>query len=277
LWQVITGGLFGLADLLDRAGREFAALRGSRQLPLVELTGEIYVRAVEFSNDFVVDKLEARGLRVRLAPQSEWMAYCGYLRSHGTGGNRLARRFSDHVQHRIERAAHGAIAPHLGWPAAVTVPEVLQAAAPYISAALQGEAVLTVGGAREAWRRNQIDAVLNVGPLECMPTKIAEAQFHHLAERDGVLSLTLGFNGDPINAAALDNFAFEVNARFRRREPEDLDQQSDPAERPVVAGLNGTPDNVTELPCGSRFNIPRLERSRSDEKSREIKRQQNEH
>jgi hypothetical protein len=50
-----------------------------------------------------------------------------------------------------------------------------------------------------------------------MPTKIAEAQFHQLAEREGLLSLTLAFNGDPISTTALDNFAFEVKARFQHR------------------------------------------------------------
>jgi len=58
---------------------------------------------------------------------------------------------------------------------------------------------------------------VNVGPLECMPTKIAEAQLHHIAEREGLLSLTLPLNGDPVSEAALDNFAFEVRARFQRR------------------------------------------------------------
>ena len=88
---------------------------------------------------------------------------------------------------------------------------------PYVSEALHGEAVLTVGAPLHEWRHRQIDAVVNVGPLECMPTKIAEAQFHHVAEREGLLSLTLPFNGDPVSAAALDNFAFEVQARFQRR------------------------------------------------------------
>jgi hypothetical protein len=90
----------------------------------------------------------------------------------------------------------------------------LSAAEPYVSAALTGEAVLTVGAPLHEWRHRQIDALVNVGPLECMPTKIAEAQLHHVAEREGLLSLTLPFNGDPISAAALDNFAFEVKARF---------------------------------------------------------------
>ena len=67
LWQVAGGKLFGLREILQRAGREFAALRGPGERPCVELTGEIYVRGVEFSNDSLIEKLEARGLRVTRA------------------------------------------------------------------------------------------------------------------------------------------------------------------------------------------------------------------
>jgi predicted nucleotide-binding protein (sugar kinase/HSP70/actin superfamily) len=217
LWQVISGRLFGLRELLARVGVEFARARNSSELPVVELTGEIYVRAVEFSNDFVIRQLEARGLQVHLAPQFEWLSYCGYVRRHRDGRNRFADDFSARVQHRIEKTLLAAIGPHLDWPVLPSITETLAAAEPYVNPALEGEAVLTVGGAREAWRRRQIDGVLSVGPLECMPTKIAEAQFHHLSEREGLLSLTLSFNGDPVNTAALDNFAFEVHERFRKR------------------------------------------------------------
>jgi hypothetical protein len=98
-----------------------------------------------------------------------------------------------------------------------SIDAVVKAAQPYVSGALHGEAVLTVGAPLCEWRHNQIDGVVNVGPLECMPTKIAEAQFHHIAEREGLISLTLSFNGDPINTSALDSFAFEVHERFRNR------------------------------------------------------------
>ena len=63
----------------------------------------------------------------------------------------------------------------------------------------------------------RLTRVVNVGPLECMPTKIAEAQCHHVAEHEGLLSLTLAIQRRPVSAAALDNFAFEVQARFQRR------------------------------------------------------------
>ena len=214
LWQVANGKLFGIRALLERAGAEFAKLRGPGERPRVELTGEIYVRAVPFSNDFLIQKLEARGLCVRVAPQVEWISYCSYVRRHARSRNRLADRCSEHLQHRIEAAALAAIAPHLGWPDPPSVEDCLAAAAPYVDSALYGEAVLTIGASLAAWRRKQIDAVIAVGPLECMPTKIAEAQFQHLAEREGLLSLTLAFNGEPVSDATLDNFAFEVNTRF---------------------------------------------------------------
>jgi len=56
-----------------------------------------------------------------------------------------------------------------------------------------------------------------VGPLECMPDKVAEAQLLHAREREGLLSMTLSLNGDPVDPELLDGFAYEVKERFRRR------------------------------------------------------------
>jgi predicted CoA-substrate-specific enzyme activase len=216
LLQVFTGRLFGIPNLLKRAAEEFAAMRGTSQLPIVELAGEIYVRAVEFSNDRLIEKLEERGLQVHLAPMVEWLNYCSYIQRQAPGRNRIADKFGDFVQSRIESAAFSALAPCLGWDAPANTAAVLDAARPYVNSSLEGEAVLTLGAPLCAWRRGQINGIVNVGPLECMPSKIAEAQFHHIAERDGLINLTLSFNGEPINTSALDNFAFEVKARFSR-------------------------------------------------------------
>jgi predicted CoA-substrate-specific enzyme activase len=229
LWQVASGRLFGVRELLKRAGKEFAGIRGPAKLPLVELAGEIYVRAVEFSNDFLIEKLEARGLRVHLAPKTEWINYCGYNQRREPDRNRFTDGFSARVQQRVENVVFAAIAPHLGWTSPPATAKTLAAASPYVSEALTGEAVLTVGAPLHEWRQARIDALVNVGPLECMPTKIAEAQLHHIAEREGLLSLTLPFNGDPVSAAALDNFAFEVHARFQHRKNHGRRVEREPA------------------------------------------------
>jgi hypothetical protein len=57
---------------------------------------------------------------------------------------------------------------------------------------------------------------VNVGPLECMPIRIAESQFFHAAKREGLPTLTLTFNGDPMAEDSLDNFACKIHTRYRQ-------------------------------------------------------------
>ena len=57
----------------------------------------------------------------------------------------------------------------------------------------------------------------SAGPLECMPNKLVEAQLVHAGEKEGLVSLTLSLNGDPIDPEVLDEFAYEVKEKFRAR------------------------------------------------------------
>jgi hypothetical protein len=216
LWQVVSGNLFGVRQMLFEAASEFAALRGKGEKPTILLVGEIYVRSVPFANDFVIEKLEERGCRVRLAPVSEWLEYADYVNLHRRPA-KWSQRFTVFVQTLIRKRTQAIMHAKMGWPAAAPVKTSLEAAAPYIREDLEGEAVITVGTALHEWRLGGIDAAVSVGPLECMPNKIAEAQFFHVAEKEGLPSLTLSLNGDPMNLVTLDNFAFEVQARFQRR------------------------------------------------------------
>ena len=220
LWQVSAGPLFGVTGLLGRAAADFAAIREDRTLPVVLVAGEIYVRCDPFANDFVIEKLSRLGIRCRFAPLTEWIEYCDHAsRAAGTAGT--GARLSSVLRRRIQARAHRLMADTLGWPAHTPVTEMLRIAAPYLREALEGEAVLTLGGAIHAWREGQIDGVVSVGPLECMPNKIAEAQFVHVAEREGLLALTLPLNGDPVDPEVLEAFAFEVRSRFHERQRAD--------------------------------------------------------
>ncbi|MGC8990156.1 MAG: hypothetical protein ACP5MD_08550, partial [Verrucomicrobiia bacterium] len=217
LWQADGGELFGLRDLLCEAANEFAAIKSDRRIPTVLVVGEIYVRLDPFSNDFIIDKLEQRGIRARLAPTTEWLEYIEECNLEDARGIAISQRLATRVQERISDIAYYAFAGPLGWPQRAKVRQALQASSQYIRPALRGEAVLTFGGPVHEWRRGDIDAVVSVGPLECMPNKIAEAQFFHAAEQEKLLSLTLSVNGDPIALDVLDGFAFEVHARFAKK------------------------------------------------------------
>jgi hypothetical protein len=50
-----------------------------------------------------------------------------------------------------------------------------------------------------------------------MPAKLVEAQLVHLGRREGLPSLALSVNGDPIDPEVLDRFAYEAKEAFRRR------------------------------------------------------------
>lgn len=217
LAEVASGRLFGLGPLLADAAREFAALRIGREKPTVMLVGEIYVRLDPFANDHVIEQLEQRGLRVRLAPLGEWLDYCEFLKNQRASRPHLGRWLSRRVQRRIQDGLHDQMARALGWPPRLPAVQAVAAAARYLSRELYGEAVLTLGTPLAEWRAGRIDGVVSVGPLECMPNKIAEAQFHHAAEQEGLPSLTLPFNGEPLDPCALDTFAFEVKESHRRR------------------------------------------------------------
>ena len=230
LREVGSGRIFGIRRLLDRAGAAFAKVRGSTPCPTVLLTGEIYVRNEPFANDFVAEKLESRGIRVRLTPASEWLDYVRLLadRQSWAGGWRVASL----IQKRVQRRLHHAMATRLHWPPLPRIEDSVALGQTYVNSALHGEAILTVGGAIAEWRQGHMDGVINVGPLECMPSKIAESQFIRVAEDEGLLSTTLSLNGDPLEREALDTFAFEVQSHFDRRGPS----------RPQAEQVFGTPD-----------------------------------
>lgn len=217
LAEVATGEHFGCTELLTRAARELASVKGADDKPAVMVVGEIYVRCDPFANDFVVEQLERRGLRCRFAPFNEWLEYTDFIALTGAAKVGLSDRLRALVKAQIQQRSYDAVAGILGWPARTTVGESLAAAADYLRPELTGEAVLTVGGPTHEWREGLIDGVISVGPLECMPNKISQAQFFHVTEREGLPALTLSLNGDPVDPEQLDNFAFEVLTRHRER------------------------------------------------------------
>ncbi|MCC6738317.1 MAG: CoA activase, partial [Planctomycetia bacterium] len=215
--EAATGRAFGLEALVREAAEEFAALPDDVARPTVLVVGEIYVRCDPFSSDDLMKRLEERGIRVRFAPVSEWFEYTSDIALDKATGMALGTRLSHWVQSRLQDSLYAAAAGPLRWPARTSARECVEAAAPWVRPDLQGEAGLTLGEAVAEWRHGLIDGAVSAGPHECMPNKVAEAQFFHVAEQEGLPNLTLALNGDPVDSEILDRFAWEVTSRWRRR------------------------------------------------------------
>lgn len=217
LAQVASGKLFGCASLLKAAVAEFAEVRKDVELPVALIVGEIYVRADPFCNDFVVERLLESGIRVRLAPFHEWLDYQDYINGFVGLDTSLSYKVGSGVQVLMRNRLYNIMMDGLDWHPAPSAKNSCETATPYVRTLLEGEAALTVGGPLAEWRSGVIDGVLNLGPLECMPAKIAEAQFFHVTEKEGVPTTTVLVNGEPIDQETMDNFIFEIKAEFRKK------------------------------------------------------------
>jgi len=215
--EVISGRMFGCTDLLRRAAEEFRAIKEDREIPTALVVGEIYVRLDPFANDFIVDQMERRGIRGMLVSGEEWYEYTAMPNRQDGRSPGLSGEIGYRMQLRIHKKCYSIMSGRLGWPVRPRVADAMEAASPYVRSDLRGEAILTLGGAIFAWRRGEIHGAVSVGPLECMPNKIAETQFFHVAKREGLPSLTLGLNGEPVDPEILDNFAYELHAEFDRQ------------------------------------------------------------
>jgi predicted nucleotide-binding protein (sugar kinase/HSP70/actin superfamily) len=213
LLEVATGRCFGIPACLGRALRSMARADTGKDLPQVLVTGEIYVRLEPFANGFLLKELNDRGLRATVDGSTEVMLYADHTawdrgEKAGPGGH-----LETWIKQRIRDLCQKEATAALGLPPKPAVAELLRAASPYLRGALEGEAVLSLGVALHAWREARIDGAVLTGPMECMPNKLAEAQFTHVAEREGLATLALAMNGEPIDTTLLDSFAFDLHRR----------------------------------------------------------------
>ena len=222
--------MWGLRDILVRASKEMASVKNRlRDVPSVALVGEIYVRLDPFANDFVIDKLEERGVRVRMAPFTEWLEYTQYqaetrvLEQRMLDTDRpLAIGLTGIVQRATVETLYHICAKALDWAERLKVTDAVRSAKPYINPALAGEACLTLGGPITEFQHKQIQGVVIVGPHECMPCRIAEAQYGKVAEDMGMPYLSISLNGDPMDTEALDRFAYDIHEAHRKGLGRDL-------------------------------------------------------
>ena len=217
LLEVFSGRLWGTTKLLERYAHELAAVKRDEPYPTVVMVGEIYVRSDPAANGFVMDELEKRGVRVRLEPVVEYLQHSEYnqFRRGLKKGPKDALQAG--LRSRVVETLQHAVGGPLGWPRHASIPELVETAAPYLRAELEHEAVVGIGLPVLAWRKGEIDGAVCVGPLECMPNKLVEAQLVHAYEQEGLVSITLSLNGDPLDPEVLDDFAYEVKERFRAR------------------------------------------------------------
>jgi hypothetical protein len=129
------------------------------------------------------------------------------------GDHPVTSRLIDLVERVTLDVLYGICQRALGWPRRTPMAATLDASRPYLHHDLRGEAALTLGGPLYEFRQGLVEGVVIVGPHECMPCKLAEAQFGKVVEEHDLPYLSLAVNGDPIDPEVLDRFAYDIRER----------------------------------------------------------------
>ena len=189
-----------LLPVLADMRRDFELVRRTGETrPLIGIVGEIFVRSNPFSNERLVRAIEALGGRAWLAPVDEWIFYVAAMAKRRAMRTRDVRHLlqlaiKDFVQkrisHRFEHVFEGfletAPEPHVG--------EVMRLAAPYVHVSFEGEAILSIGKAVDMCRQGAA-GIVNAMPFGCMPGTITSALLHPIADKFGVPTISMPYDG----------------------------------------------------------------------------------
>ncbi len=211
--------LWGIRTMAMMAAEDFKKIpiNNSNKKPRILLTGEIYVRLDDFSNNYVIKEIEALGAKVKLAPFREWINYTTFQRRKRITVQKQKRwkiYLTWLIQRKIERELYEIFARHFDWPEDHHIEEILKTAKPYLSRLRPlGESALTIGLPLLLWQKKEIDGTIVVGPFECMPTRIAETQLALISEQTGLPVLNLAFSGEPLDKELLESFIWDISVQ----------------------------------------------------------------
>lgn len=185
-----------------RASERFEKVQIDRSVekPIIGLVGEFYVRANAFSNQTLIEKLEALGAEVWSAPVYEWFLYRNFRRSmrarlDRSWGLLVRNELKDRVMRRDEQRLIEPFVRLLRNAHELPTTEVLGLAANYVHPSFEGEAIMTVGKAID-FARKGLAGLVAVMPFTCMPGTIANAIMKRVRQdEDGIPFLNMVYDG----------------------------------------------------------------------------------
>ncbi|RJQ69949.1 MAG: activase [Desulfobacteraceae bacterium] len=188
----------GRFELLERAlvqaAQELARIALKRpvaQVPVISLTGEIFVRRDGLSRQYLTEHLAAKGFATVCAPVAEWILYSDFIVDKGWSDHKhegwrrqVSARIKQAFMRKDERRIKTIMADSgLVHCEPIDIGSVIDTASPYISPRLGGEAILTVGSSLKEVVSHSC-GVIAIGPFGCMPNRLAESILTEIMKRD---------------------------------------------------------------------------------------------
>jgi len=198
--QIIINGQ-SIQELAAEAGESFSRIPVQQiQKPVIGLVGEIYLRNNKYSNNFLIEKLEALGCEVRLAVFTEWVNYTtltyrldsiNYRRIKGVIGSIIQAFIQNRDEHKITKR----FARHFPIDDELPIEKIIRNAQPYLPVEVRGEAALSIGKAIDFVGQGA-SGIVNCMPFNCMPGTVVSSLSAKIAEDlGGVPWLNISYEG----------------------------------------------------------------------------------
>ena len=174
--------------------KEIPMKRPPGDVPVIFLSGEMFVRRDGLSRRYLTEILAKRGFATICAPIAEWMIYSDYLVDKKlvymsmTILEKLGFMIKKKVMARHERRLKKLLGKSgLVHAEMVDINSIIDNATPYVSPNLTGEVILTVGSAITEVA-SQACGVIAIGPFGCMPNRLSEAILNEAMNREDKLA-----------------------------------------------------------------------------------------
>ena len=240
-------------DLSLPVRRAFEAIATDRSgpRPLIGVVGEVFVRSNEFTNNFLVRKIEQLGGEACLPPFEEWLNYIAWSRQEDSKIKGSFKRMIEEwlvgfvqkrEKNRVMRPFAGSVR-RLFYEAPSS--EVIALGRQYLHEALRGEPILSMGRSVE-YAHGRFDGVVNLHPFNCMPGTIVNALLTKFQADFDMPVLKVAYDGQQQSTEMIRLEAFMHQCRQKA----DARRAAEAAERPTGAEAAGDSVLTTQTSRG---------------------------
>ena len=219
----------GRGDLVALAREARSTFEGiatdrSHPRPRIGIVGEVFVRSNQFTNNFMVRKIETLGGEAVLPPFEEWVNYIGWSRKAdarmaNNWKRLLVEKITDLIQgrekHKVLSQFEGAVRHFFDEPPS---DDVVALGEVYLSSAVRGEPILSMGRCME-YVHDGCDGVINLHPFNCMPGTIVNALLTKFQKDHNMPVLKVAYDGleQATEMVRIEAFMHQCGERFKAR------------------------------------------------------------